>query len=160
MIKTINAAYPKCPNLPKSVNVNTGKQSTTAVSFNDDGWGDATWGFTKLAAQIVELVHQFEKLERAAMEHSRVVLMLKKASPLYRMWWRNLMNGHYLSRTTIAMTTMTQTNMWVPPQFTYTLHLLGVYFSGHICLHFLYNVTHPPLTTCCLLLCHAIQLIS
>ena len=79
MIKTINAAYLKCPNLPKSVNVNTGKQSTTAVSFNDDGWGDSTRGFTKLAAQIVELVHQFEKLERAAMEHSRVSTHAKES---------------------------------------------------------------------------------
>ena len=50
-----------------------------AVSFNDDRWGDATWGFTKLAAQIVESVHQFEKLERAAMEHSRVSTHAKES---------------------------------------------------------------------------------
>ena len=48
-----------------------GKQSTTAVAFNYDGWGDASWGFTKLAAWIAELVHQFEKLKAMAMEHSR-----------------------------------------------------------------------------------------
>ena len=48
-----------------------GKQSTTTVAFNDDGWGDASQGFTKLAAQIVESVHQFEKLEAMAMEYSR-----------------------------------------------------------------------------------------
>ena len=58
-------------NLPKSVNANTGKQSTTAVAFNNDGWGETSWGFTKLAAQVVQSVHQFEKLERAVMEHSR-----------------------------------------------------------------------------------------
>ena len=50
-----------------------------AVSFNDDGWGDATQGFTKLAARIVESVHQFEKLERAAMEHSRVSTRAKES---------------------------------------------------------------------------------
>ena len=48
-----------------------GKQSTMAVAFNNDGWGDASQGFTKLAAWIMELVHQLEKLEAMAMEHSR-----------------------------------------------------------------------------------------
>ena len=42
-----------------------------AVAFNNDGWGEASQGFTNLAAQVVQSVHQFEKLERAAMEHSR-----------------------------------------------------------------------------------------
>ena len=50
-----------------------------AVSFNNDGWGDATQGFTKLTAQIAESVHQFGKLERAAMEHSRVSTRAKES---------------------------------------------------------------------------------
>ena len=73
----------------------------------------------------------------------KLVLILKKASLLYRMWWMNLTNGCYLLRTTTVM--MTQTNMWVLPQLSYTFHLLDVNFSGHICLHFLYAYHIHPL---------------
>ena len=38
-VKYINVAYLKYPNLPKSINTSTSKHSSTAVSFNDDGWG-------------------------------------------------------------------------------------------------------------------------
>ena len=71
MIDTINATYPKCPNLPKSVNINTGKRATTAVSFNDDGWGDISQGFTRLAARVTKSIHQFDKIEIKVKEYSK-----------------------------------------------------------------------------------------
>ena len=71
MIDTINAAYLKSPNLPKSININTGKRSTTAVSFNDDGWGDVSRGFTRLATRVAKSIHQFEKIETKAKEYSK-----------------------------------------------------------------------------------------
>lgn len=67
----IKSSWPKIPTLPKSVNANTGKESTTAVAFNDDGWGDATRGFTELAALVASSNHKFDKLEREAKELSR-----------------------------------------------------------------------------------------
>ena len=37
LVKSVNVAYLKCPNPPKSINTSTGKQSSMAVSFNNDG---------------------------------------------------------------------------------------------------------------------------
>ena len=41
------------------------------VAFNDDGWGKVTQSYTKSAARIIQSVHQFEKVEKAAKEDTR-----------------------------------------------------------------------------------------
>ena len=42
-----------------------------AVAFNDDRWGKETWSYMKSAARIAQLVHQFEKIEKAVKEYAR-----------------------------------------------------------------------------------------
>ena len=59
------------PNLPKSVNINTRKRSTTAVSFNDDGLGDVSQGVTILAARVAKSIHQFKTIETKVKEYSK-----------------------------------------------------------------------------------------
>ena len=50
----------------------TSKRSTTAVLFNDDdGWGDVSQGFTRLAARVTKSIHQFEKIETKVKEYSK-----------------------------------------------------------------------------------------
>ena len=68
-IGAINEVNGKVPTLPKSINATTGKESTTAVAFNDDVWGKQSWGFTKLAERIAQSTHQFEKIEKVAKMH-------------------------------------------------------------------------------------------
>ena len=63
LVKSVNVAYLQCPNLPKSINTSTGKQSSTAVSFNNDRLGDVSQGFTKVAPRIAKLIHQFKRIE-------------------------------------------------------------------------------------------------
>lgn len=68
-INAINDVNGKVPNLPKSVNATTSKESTAAVAFNDDMWGRQSWGFTKLAERVAQSTHKFEKIEKAAKLH-------------------------------------------------------------------------------------------
>ena len=70
-IDNIAAANGKCPTLPKTVNGNTGKESTVSVAFNDDSWGVASRGFTLSAIKKAQSVHKFKKIERAAKEFSK-----------------------------------------------------------------------------------------
>lgn len=51
--------------------MNTGKESKTAVAFNEDGWGKATTGSTQVAARIAETAHKFERIEREALLSAR-----------------------------------------------------------------------------------------
>ena len=39
------------------------------VSFNDDGWGDVSRGFTRLAARVTKSIHQFKKIETKVKEY-------------------------------------------------------------------------------------------
>ena len=41
------------------------------VAFNDDGWGKVTQSYTKSAARIGQLIHQFKKIEKAMREYAR-----------------------------------------------------------------------------------------
>ena len=62
-VEFINVVHLKCPNLPKYINTSTGKQSSTAVSFYNDGLGDVSQVFTKVAPRIAKLIHQFKRIE-------------------------------------------------------------------------------------------------
>ena len=61
----------KAPPLPKTTNLTTSKESTTAYGFNDEKWGITARGFTLIAARIAESTSHFEKIERAAKELMR-----------------------------------------------------------------------------------------
>ena len=61
----------KAPPLPKTTNLTTGKESTTAYGFNDKKWGVTARGFALIAARIAESTSCFEKIERAAKELMR-----------------------------------------------------------------------------------------
>ena len=60
-IETINEAHGKCPVLPKSINFNTGKASTTTLAFNDYSWGNVSRLFTKYTMRITQSTAQIEK---------------------------------------------------------------------------------------------------
>ena len=64
--ETIQEAQGHCPKLPKSVNTTTGKELTTTVAFNEEGWGCQSRSFTKSAIKIVQSAHKFEKIKKAA----------------------------------------------------------------------------------------------
>ena len=70
-IENIAVANGKCPTLPKTVNVNTNKESTISITFNDDGWGAVTRGFTLSAFKKAQSIHKFEKIKRATKEFSK-----------------------------------------------------------------------------------------
>ena len=53
------------------VNVNTGKESTVNVAFNDDSLGVVSRGFTLYAIKKAQSIHKFEKIKRAAKELSK-----------------------------------------------------------------------------------------
>ena len=53
------------------VNTNTSKDSAVSITFNADGWGVASRGFTLSAIKKVQSIHKFEKIERATREFSK-----------------------------------------------------------------------------------------
>jgi hypothetical protein len=71
-IESINEARGKIPALPKTINTNTGKPSTTALAFNDDSWGKVSRSYTKSARKMVaQSVAKFEAIEKAAIEFAK-----------------------------------------------------------------------------------------